>query len=137
MSPVSPDHQQRPPHPLAFELIKRMQGQFRISVLEVGAGSGRNTRALETAGFAIVQIGNSIADAALSTHALLHGTSESIAELLDRIADQLKPGAPFFGTFGSVRDARNGAGTRLGAHTYSPTSGDERGVAHTFFDEPR
>lgn len=108
-----------------------------MRVLEIGAGSGRNTIALEGAGITVLAPGQGPADAALSTHALLHGTLESIAERLDQIAAQLRPGAPLYGTFGSVRDARFGEGDRLGAFTFAPTDGDERGVAHTFFDEPR
>lgn len=85
----------------------------------------------------MVGLGDRIADGALSTHALLHGTEAEISALLDRIANQLAPGAPLYGTFGSVRDARNGRGEQRGQHTFAPLDGDERGIAHTYFDEPR
>jgi len=72
-------------------------------------------------------------DAAISTHALLHGTPASIAARLGEIARALRPGGLFFATFGSVRDARFGRGTRIDASTWAPESGDERGVAHAYF----
>ena len=109
-------------------------------MIEIGHGSGRNHRALKAAGFEIVHFSSELAPAggaagALSTHALLHGTPEEIAALLAEIARGLAAGAPFLATFGSQRDARFGTGTRLGPATFAPTEGDERGVAHSYFDE--
>ena len=108
-------------------------------MIEIGHGSGRNHRALEAAGFEIVHFSSELAPAtgaaALSTHALLHGAPDEIAALLAEIARELAAGAPFLATFGSQRDARFGTGTRLGPATFAPTEGDERGVAHSYFDE--
>jgi hypothetical protein len=109
-------------------------------VLEIGSGSGRNTRALHNAGFVVRSLDehpHALCAAALSTHALLHGTPHSVATTLDRIADRLESRAPLFATFGSVRDARYGEGTRVEEFVYAPLLGDERGIAHVFFDERR
>ena len=133
----SPQPFPRPPHPLALELIGRLRDRPGAFVLEIGSGSGRNTRALEAAGLRVIDPGAyDIAAAALSTHTFLHGTPASLAELLTRAAARLEPGGPFFVTFGSTRDARFGQGTLIEENVYAPESGDERGVAHTFFDEP-
>ncbi|GAC1300583.1 MAG: hypothetical protein NVSMB19_07370 [Vulcanimicrobiaceae bacterium] len=70
-------------------------------------------------------------DAALSTHALLHGTPEQIAAGIRAAADRLTPGAPFYATLGSQRDPRFGTGERLGDQTFAPLAGPERGIAHT------
>ncbi|MBV8638799.1 MAG: hypothetical protein JO322_12020 [Candidatus Eremiobacteraeota bacterium] len=132
----SPQPSPRPPHPLALELIDRLRDRPGAAVLEIGRGSGRNTRALETAGFRVVDLdSDEIAAAALSTHSFLHGTPHSISLMLERVLKRLEPGAPFFVTFGSVRDARYGRGTRIATRVYAPTEGDERGVPHAFFDE--
>ncbi|HVA27317.1 MAG TPA: hypothetical protein VNF68_04010 [Candidatus Baltobacteraceae bacterium] len=134
----SPPPTPRPPHPLALALLELVGARFGARVLEVGAGSGRNTRVLTGAGLEVVGLESGLeAVAALATHALLHGTPQSIASALDSIARLLQPGAPFFGTFGSVRDARYGTGVEIEPHVYAPATGDEAGVAHTYFDEPR
>lgn len=136
MSSDSPDQPVRPPHPLALELIDRLRGHPRAVILEVGAGSGRNTRALHAAGFDVVGLEDSAtAAAALSTHALLHGTPASILELLYRIAEHVEPGGPLYATFGSVRDRRYGRGRFIEERVYAPEDGDERGVPHAYFDE--
>lgn len=138
MSPDSPPPTLRPPHPLALELIERMRAQPGARVLEVGAGSGRNTRALTAAGLEVVSIESGVpAQAALATHALLHGTPLTIAAVLREIAGAVFPGAPLFATFGSVRDARYGKGFELEPHVYAAHDGDEAGVAHAYFDEGR
>ena len=106
-------------------------------MLEIGPGSGRNTRALEAGGLTVVGLEAPHADGALSTHALLHGTSREVAALLREIGDRLSPGAPLFATFGSVRDSRFAAGRMVEPFVYAPEGGDEAGVAHTFFDDVR
>lgn len=131
----SPQPAVRPPHPLATELIERF-APARPVVLEVGAGSGRNTRALRAAGSEVVGLDDSRrVDACLSTHTLLHGTPPDVALLLGRLAVRLPIGAPLYATFGSRRDARCGTGVRLGNDCFAPSDGDERGIAHTYFDE--
>ncbi|HET9031053.1 MAG TPA: hypothetical protein VFN49_12840, partial [Candidatus Aquilonibacter sp.] len=128
----------RPPHPLALALIDRLRAHAAPAVLEIGPGSGRNTRALEAAGFRVLTLDDdAVATAALSTHALLHGTPASIAALLERVHSRLEADAPFFVTFGSIRDARYGAGTTIEPHVFAPADGDEAGVAHCYFDEAR
>ena len=126
--------------------MERLQNRAHCRVLEVGSGSGRNTAALVKAGFAVCAIADEDVrpfdagcgfHAALSTHALLHGTPRDIAGVLAAIARALEPEAPFYATFGSTRDARFGKGARIEEHTFAPEAGDETGVPHAFFDEPR
>ena len=129
------------PHPLALDLIARLADQPAARVLEIGAGSGRNARALTAAGLRVTSVepGQPFSgdgyEGALSTHGLLHGTAPDIAALLAQIADALVAGAPLFATFGSIRDARFGQGERIAPNTFAPESGDEAGVPHTYFDE--
>ena len=138
MCPDSPELVPRPPHPLALALIERLRERPGAAVLEVGAGSGRNTRALRAAGFEVCALpAQRPCAAALTTHALLHGTPASIGAQLDRIAAALEPGAPLFATFASVRDARYGTGEQLEPHVFAAATGDEAGVAHSYFDEAR
>ncbi|HEV7179524.1 MAG TPA: hypothetical protein VGN11_06610 [Candidatus Baltobacteraceae bacterium] len=142
MSPDSPQHDVlRPPHPLALALIDRLRDRPGALILELGRGSERNRSALEAAGFLVIDPGEGDdtprCAGAISTHALLHGTSDGIAAGLRRIAVALEPGAPLYATFGSVRDARYGRGEQIETHTFAPLSGDETGVPHTFFDERR
>jgi len=148
MPPASPSEPGfRAPHPLAERLIARVRDPAGIRILEIGTGSGRNAAALAAAGLAFVSIGEfaPIAPlagagtfaAALATHALLHGTPDAIRLRLLEIARVLEPGGVLYATFGSTRDARFGRGTRIDASTYAPADGDEAGVAHAFFDEPR
>lgn len=138
MSPDSPEPARRPPHPLALDLIERLRDRTGARVLEVGAGSGRNTHALVAAGLTVCTLPVPQRCAAgLTTHALLHGTPRSIAEQLSAIARALEPGAPLFATFGSVRDARYGIGETHEPHVYVPLDGDEIGVAHAYFDQER
>lgn len=73
---------------------------------------------------------------ALSTSALLHGTLASAGAAVAAVRARLRPGAPFFATFGSRRDPRFGAGTRIDDATYAPTDGGEAGVPHLYCDEP-
>lgn len=136
----------RPPHPLAAELIRRLRGSHgHASVLDFGTGSGRNADALRAAGLSVCAIGDDRTrhfyaehafDALVSTHALLHGTIDDIRRMVAAAAAALKAEGLFYATFGSVRDARYGEGTRIEGTTFAPVSGDERGVAHTYFDEP-
>ena len=131
MNPLSPPG--RPPHPLALALIERLGTRPGARVREIGTGSGRNRDALVAAGFRLRE--SRRYDAALSTHALLHGRPVEIAETLAGIAAGLESAAPFFATFGSRRDARFGTGVRIDANSYAPDSGDEAGVTHCYFDE--
>lgn len=144
-SPSPRESNLRRPHPLALSLIERLQSQPHARVLEIGAGSGRNTDALRAAGFPVHAVSDeSVAaftaqvpgfDAALSTHALLHGTPASVARVIREIAGSLSGGAAFYATFASKADARYGKGTRLAEDAYAPDEGDEQGVAHAYFDE--
>lgn len=139
MNEFSPEKSGVRPHPLAEALAERLHA-FPARVLEIGTGSGRNRNALLAAGFDVdsfddVPAAAEIYEAALSTHAFLHGGAEDIAANVNAVALALKSGAPFYCTFGSVRDARFGRGTRIAASTFAPDDGDERGVAHTYFTE--
>ena len=146
MTPDSPERASiRLAHPLAIAAIERLRHFTNARVLELGAGSGRNTAALLAAGLRVDALaeGQEITDrsgryaAVLSTHALLHGTPVTIAGHAERIAAALHSGGLLFATFGSVRDARYGVGVPLDAYTFAPASGDELGVPHAFFDEVR
>ena len=139
MSPDSPPPSPRPPHPLAVALIECLRSQPHSRVVELGAGSGRNTVALRAAGLEVVALGEAgePAHAAIATHDLLHGTPASIAARLRRLAAALVVGAPLFATFGSIHDARYGEGRSAEPFVFAPTAGDERGVDHTYFDESR
>lgn len=134
----------RRPHPLAAQLIERLRSMTNACVLDLGSGSGRNSAALAAAGYDVQQIPDDRVndfqiekrfDAAVSTHALLHGTPGSIAGTLDALARVLKANAPLYATFGSKTDARFGKGTRVDEDSFAPDSGDEQGVAHAYFDE--
>jgi hypothetical protein len=150
--PASPQSQDTiaAAHPLARELVARLGRRGSGPVMDFAAGSGRNTRALREAGFRVVSIADGVAEAeaplagitdrfvaAFSSHGLLHGTPAIIAAKLTSIVQCLDTGAPLYATFGSSRDARFGKGERIGQWTFAPTEGDERGVAHTYFDRPR
>lgn len=119
-------------------------------MLEFASGRGRNTEALREAGLTVVAVDDPIAAsatplrdvagpfaAALSTHGLLHGTPAKIGTVVSQIAGLLAQGAPLYATFGSVGDARFGSGMRLEEFVYAPQTGDERGIAHAFFDRAR
>jgi hypothetical protein len=147
MPPTSPEHASvRPPHPLAAELIAVL-GAGGARVIDFASGSGRNARALRAAGFEVLEIGDAAATAAtiertngsfaavLSTHGLLHGRVAAIDAALDAIAAKLEPAGQLFATFGSTRDARFAHGVEIEPFVYAPLDGDERGVAHAFFDD--
>lgn len=134
----------RRPHPLAAQLVERLRSLPDARVLDVGSGSGRNSAAIRAAGHEVREIADEGVpdlhvegrfDAAVSTHALLHGTPGSIANVLCTLAQLLERDAPLYATFGSKADARYGKGTRIDDDAYAPDSGDERGVAHAYFDE--
>ena len=134
----SPRSPARPPHPLALALIERLRDRPGAAVLEIGAGSGRNTRALEAAGFRVLAPPPKEPCAAgLSTHELLHGTPATLTPALAAVARGLETHAPLFATFGSIRDARYGTGEEREPHVYAPRDGDEAGVSHAYFDEAR
>jgi hypothetical protein len=136
------------PHPLALRLIERLQrGEARRTrIVDFAAGSGRNGDALRNAGFDVIAIDDRTAmsdrplrdvagsfDAVLSTHGLLHGTVDAITMRLELFAHRLEPRGLVLAALGSTNDARFGDGRRIGASTYAPVSGDEQGVAHSYF----
>jgi SAM-dependent methyltransferase len=73
--------------------------------------------------------------AALSTHALLHGTRAKAKSIFAEIFRVLRPGAPLFVTLGSIHDARYGVGEAIDVSSFAPVSGEEQGVPHVFFEE--
>ncbi|HLY01218.1 MAG TPA: class I SAM-dependent methyltransferase [Candidatus Cybelea sp.] len=134
-------------HPLAVRLAEHLRGGPEIRVLEFASGAGRNTRALREAGLEVVTIDDPTAAsaaplaglsgsfaAAVSTHGLLHGTPAVIRGHVAQIARLLAKNARLYATFGSIHDARFGQGERIDASTFAPAEGNERGVAHGFFD---
>lgn len=138
------------PHPLAERIAEYLRTTPQARVLDFASGSGRNAEALRAAGFSVLALDDREAEspepfarvagpfaAAISTHGLLHGTPAAICARVVAIASQLAPGGLFAATFGSVRDARFGTGTRIDEFTYAPDAGDERGVAHAYFDRER
>lgn len=145
MNTPSPlDNNLRRPHPLAVALIERLRTQPGAAVIDFGAGSGRNTSALRAAGFNVCAVPDSETasftpaqafEAAVSTHALLHGTNTGIVSMLQSLANALEPQAPFYATFASKRDSRYGQGTQIERDVFAPDSGEEAGVAHAYFDE--
>jgi hypothetical protein len=136
------------PHPLAEALIGRLPARVEIRVLDFAAGIGRNSEALRRAGFTVVTVGDAAAaafdrrladqsepfDAVISTHGFLHGRFAEIEHRLQAVATHLVDRGMLFATFGSSADARFGQGSRIDDFTFAPLDGDERGIAHTYFD---
>lgn len=134
-------------HPLAVALAKRLRNAPNSRILEIGAGNGRNTRFLQDTGFHVTAVADICAslpavtappyDAALSTHAFLHGTLDAVRTTLDEVFRLLQPNALVYATFGSTHDARYGTGTRLEDHVFAADTGEEAGVPHIYFTAKR
>jgi len=142
MSESSSDREKlRRAHPLAISLIARLRAVPHARILEIGSGSGRNTEALEAAGFEVEALADGAPvparseyyDGALSSHALLNGTPGTVAATLDAVAHSLKRGSPLHATFASTRDARFGKGLRIAKHVFAAEDGDEANVPHVYF----
>ncbi len=114
-------------------------------MLEVAAGSGRNTNALVAAGIPVLSTrddepytqlpgGRETFVAALSTHGYLHGATAKLRAGLAELRRVLVPGAPVFLTLGSFNDPRFGFGTAFDEHTFAPGDGDEAGIPHAYFE---
>lgn len=114
-------------------------------VLEVGSGTGRNTRALTAAGLEVVPVsddtpytqlpaGRRAIAAALSTHAYLHGTTAKLRAGIAELARVLRRGASLYVTLGSIDDVNFGFGEQIDEHTYVPGDGPEAGVPHVYLD---
>jgi len=133
-------------HPLAARLIGLYEArELSGPVLEVGGGSGRNTRALIAAGLPVVTTrddepytqlpgGRSLYAAALSTHGYLHGTTAKLRIGIGELRRVLKDDAPAILTLGSIADSRFGFGDALDDNTFAPGDGDEAGIPHAYFD---
>ena len=133
-------------HPLAERLIERARRHpLDGPVIEVGTGSGRNTRALVEAGIPNLTVpestpytqlpgGRDTYGAALSTHAYLHGASDKLRAGIAELRRVLRPGAPAFITLGSLKDARYGLGIPFDERSFAPGDGDEVGIPHAYFD---
>jgi hypothetical protein len=133
-------------HPLAERLIESAREQpLDGPVIEVGTGSGRNTRALVEAGIPAVGVPDSTLytqlpgtrenyGAALSTHAYLHGASAKLRAGIAELRRVLRPNAPAYITLGSIKDARYGFGTPYDERSFAPGEGDEAGIPHAYFD---
>ena len=134
-------------HPLATRLISlATERPLAGPIIEVGNGSGRNTRALVAAGLQVVPVTDDVPitqlpgtrdlyGAALATHAYLHGTTDKLRAGLADLRRVLLPDAPAFFTLGSIRDARYGFGVPFDERSYAPGDGDEAGIPHAYFDE--
>ncbi len=127
--------------------MKRLHPKPDRPVLDFAAGSGRNGAALRSAGFAVVTVDDETAAspaplrgatgpfaAVVSTHGFLHGATPAVAARVGAIAASLARGGLLYASFGSTRDARFGRGERIDRATFAPAEGDERGVAHAYFD---
>jgi hypothetical protein len=133
-------------HPLAERLIRyTREHPIGGPVIEVGTGSGRNTRALVEAGIQVLSVpdetpytqlpgGRDVYGAALSTHAYLHGTEAKLRVGLADLRRVLRRGAPVFITLGSIKDARYGLGIPFDERSFAPGDGDEAGIPHAYFD---
>jgi hypothetical protein len=134
------------PHVLAQRLIATARERpLAGPVLEIGTGSGRNTRALVAAGLTVDEVDDSVPytqlpaayeryGAALSTHAYLHGSSDKVRAGLAELRRVVLRDAPIFLTLGSIRDARYGLGMRFDDSSFAPGDGDEAGIPHAYFD---
>jgi hypothetical protein len=133
-------------HPLADQLLALARERpLGGPVIEVGSGSGRNTRALIDAGVQVHSVPDDIPytqlpggrenyAAALSTHAYLHGTMDKLRAGFAELRRVLRPAAPIFLTLGSIRDARYGLGIPFDERSFAPGDGDEAGIPHAYFD---
>ena len=133
-------------HPLATRLVDLVRREpLDGPVIEVGTGSGRNTRALVEARIPNVTVPDSTPytqlpgtrdsyGAALSTHAYLHGTNAKLRAGIAELRRVLRPQAPIFITLGSIVDARYGLGIPFDERSFAPGEGDELGIPHAYFD---
>ena len=133
-------------HPLAEQLIAlAREHPLDGPVIEVGTGSGRNTRALVEAHISVQSVPDDTPytqlpgsretyAAALSTHAYLHGTSAKLRAGIAELRRVLRPQAPAFITLGSFKDARYGLGIPFDERTFAPGDGAELGIPHAYFD---
>jgi hypothetical protein len=133
-------------HPLAERLIRyAREHALDGPVIEVGSGSGRNTRALVDAGVPNVSVPDSTPytqlpgtrenyGAGLSTHAYLHGASAKLRAGIAELRRVLRPDAPVYVTLGSIKDARYGLGIPFDERSFAPGEGDETGIPHSYFD---
>ncbi len=135
-----------PAHPLVVELIDTLRAaSVGGPVIEVGSGSGRNTRALEAAGITVTALDDGTTytqlsvparrfAAGISTHAYLHGETGKVRVGLAELGRVLVPRAPVVLTLGSIRDTRFGFGIPYDDTTFAPGDGPEMGIPHAYFD---
>ena len=133
-------------HPLAQRLVALVREHpLDGPVIEVGTGSGRNTRALVDARIPVLSVPDSTPytqlpgsreeyGAALSTHAYLHGTSAKLRAGIAELRRVLRPNAPVFITLGSFKDARYGLGIPFDEFSFAPGEGPELGIPHAYLD---
>ncbi len=133
-------------HPLAERLARRLQGgALPGPLIEIAPGSGRNTRALERAGFQVVSVPDAVTytqlpgrnggyAGAISTHGYLHGNLAKLRAGFAELKRVLAPGAPVALVLGSMNDARFGFGLQVDDVTFAAGDGPEAGVPHAFLD---
>jgi hypothetical protein len=134
------------PHPLAERLIERYRAAaWDLPVIEIAAGIGRNSHAIQAAGIPLVATRDDepytqlpgereAYAAALSSHGYLHGATAKVRAGLAELRRVLRPGAPIYITLGSIHDERFGFGEALDEWTFAPGDGPEMGIPHGFFD---
>jgi len=153
------------PHPLVGALIETLSNGSRVLLVGVGSGRHvppllaagfiveaieedpeRAARAAERfkskarvrvvgGSYSVPPLLFSGYDAAVSTHALLHGSPPQIAASLAAMGSGLRAGGLFHLTLGSTRDPRYASGLRLDDATWVAETGAEIGVPHAYFDE--
>ena len=133
-------------HPLAERLIERYRASgATLPIIEIAAGVGRNTRAIEAAGIAVVATRDDdpytqlpgerdAYAAAFSSHGYLHGASAKVRAGIAELRRVLVAGAPIYLTLGSIHDERFGFGEALDEVTFAPGDGPEKGIPHAYFE---
>jgi hypothetical protein len=134
------------PHPLARRLAERYRELGRTGpIVEIGSGSGRNARYFQGLGLSVTSTSDAdpytqidapraAFDAAISTHAYLHGAVAKLRLGLGELRRVLAPGSPVALVFGSIQDARFGFGVPIDDRTFAPGDGSEAGIPHAYFE---
>jgi len=102
---------------------------------EVNLGSFGLSARLEKSAMWDIPFGDISFAAALAINVLNHGLPAEIARSVSAIADRLAPGGLLLLTLLTTNDYRT-CGRQVGARTFICDKGPEKGVLHTFFDEP-
>jgi hypothetical protein len=115
------------------------------TLIEIAAGTGRNTNAFTAAGLPVVTTADEdpytqlpgardAYAAAFSSHGYLHGATAKLRAGFAELRRVLAPGAPVALVLGSIDDERFGFGEALDEWTFAPGDGPEKGVPHAYFE---